>query len=485
MSYDARGLDLTGRPRSRPRRGRIATASPQNEPTTLDNTRPRTGPRRTIRILMARVIRLIAVTNLIVIIGLWVHGGGITGVYSLGTLLTSIGRITGLLGVYTLLIQMLLLARLPFLKWIASFDRLAVWHKLNGKLTLSLILAHVGSITAGYALMDRLSIRAQFWSFLQSYPGMIAALIGTLVLILVVLTSIVLVRRRLGYQTWFLMHLMAYSAVTLAWFHQVPTGRELITNPLAAAFWTALYVATLQLIILFRFGQPIVRNLWHRLRVDEVTEEGPGVVSLRITGHHLAWLNARAGQFFLWRFLDRERWQEAHPFSLSAAPDGKSLRITVKDLGDFSQRIGEIAPGTRVLLEGPFGSFTDEARSRERVLLIAGGVGITPIRALLEEMSGDLVLIYRATREDDLLFRDEFDALARERDITIHYVIGDRRAPGNGQLMSAQHLRELVPDMGRREIYLCGPTAMMRSIRTNAQRAGVPAQHIHFDAFAY
>lgn len=448
-------------------------------------TRPWPALRRQLRTLIAWIVRLTALGSLAVIVGIWLRGGGITGVHDLATGLTSIGRITGLFATYALLIQLLLLARLPFLERIASFDRLTTWHKINGKLTLALILAHVGFITAGYALMDRLSIPAQFLSFFHAYRGVAAALIGTILLILVVITSIVAVRRRLGYQTWFLVHLMAYSAVALTWFHQIPTGQNFITNPLAAAFWTALYVSTLQLIVLFRFGQPLLRNLWHRLRVVEVTEEAPGVVSLRISGHHLDWLNVRAGQFFLWRFLDWERWQEAHPFSLSAAPNGKSLRITVKDLGDFSQRLSTIKLGTRVIVEGPFGSFTDEARASERVALIAGGVGITPIRALLEEMSGDLTLIYRARREEDLIFRDELDTLARARGISIHYVIGGRHVAGNEPLLSAQHLRRLVPDIARRAIYLCGPPSMMQAVRTSLQRAGVPEHNVHSDAFAY
>lgn len=484
MSYDATALHVERGLRRDRHRGTERTEEPH--PKVRQRDLPlQTVLRRTLRTVAAWMIRLVALVNLMVIGGIWLHGGGITGVHDLGTFLTSIGRLTGLLGAYALLIQILLLARLPFLNWIAGFDRLTRWHKLNGKITLSLILSHVGFITAGYALMDRLSIPSQFLVFLRSYSGMPAAVAGTILLLAVVGTSLVAVRRRLRYQMWFLIHLLAYSAVALAWFHQIPTGRDLIANPLAAAFWTGLYVATLQLIILFRFGQPILRNLWHRLRVAEVIREGPGVVSLRITGHHLDWLNARAGQYFLWRFLDRERWQEAHPFSLSAAPDGESLRITVKDLGDFSERIGQVKPGTPVAFEGPFGSFTDEARSREHVLLIAGGVGITPIRALLEEMDGDLILIYRATHESDLLFRDELDQLARERGITIHHVIGDRRAPGNGWLLSAQHLSRLVPDIARRDVYLCGPRAMMQAARKSTQRAGVPAQHIHIDAFAY
>ena len=445
--------------------------------------RTRTAP--ALRRALAWVIRLLGAATLVGIVGLWIHTGGITGVSSLGTLLASVGRLTGLLGAYALLIQLLLLARIPFLEWVASFERLAIWHKVNGKITLALILAHVGFITAGYALMARLSWPAQFLVMLHSFSGVTAALIGTLLLVLVVVTSIAIVRRRLSYHSWFLVHLMAYSAVALAWFHQIPTSQVFLAHPLAAALWTALYVVTLQLVILFRFGRPIIRNLWHRLRVVEVTEEGPGVASLRISGHHLEGLRARSGQYFLWRFLDWERWQEAHPFSLSAAPDGRSLRLTVKDLGDFSNRLREIKLGTWVVVEGPFGCFTDEVRSREGVALIAGGVGITPIRALLEDMTGDLTLVYRASRKEDLIFRDELERLASERDITIHYVVGDRHTKGNEHLMSAQHLLRLVPDIARREIYLCGPPALMKAVQTSVEVAGVPSRHIHSDAFAY
>ena len=433
---------------------------------------------------MAWAVRVIVLVNVGVIIWIWLQGGGITSAHNLGALFTGAGRLAGLLGAYTLLIQVLLLSRLPFLEWIAGFDRLTVWHRLNGKICLSLILAHIAFIITGHAMTDQLSIPSEVSLLLGSYAGMIAALIGAILLILVVASSVVIVRRRLRYEAWFLIHLMAYVGVLLTWFHQIPNGNEFLTNPMAATYWTALYLATLLLVLLSRFLQPIVRGLWHHMRVVEVTEEGPGVVSLRITGRRLNWLNARAGQFFLWRFLDRGRWLQSHPFSLSAAPDGKSLRITVKNLGNFSSRVGEIKLGTTVVAEGPFGAFTDAVRTRHRVALIAGGIGITPIRALFEEMSGDLALIYRVGREEDLIFREELERLARERGIEVHYVVGDHRAPGNEHLMSAEHLRQLLPDIAQREIYLCGPPAMMRMIEANVRLAGVLSRYIHTDRFA-
>src|SRR5205807_254956 len=136
-------------------------------------------------------------------------------------------------------------------------------------------------------------------------------------------------------------------------------------------------------------------------------------------------------------------------------------------------------PGTFVLAEGPFGAFTEEARTWDRVALIAGGVGITPIRALLEELQGDVVLVYRAEKACDLLFREELDALARERGITIHYVIGDHRLPCNAHLLSREHLRSLVPDIARRDVYLCGPAGMIRSVARTLHRLGVPKSLVH------
>jgi ferredoxin-NADP reductase len=234
----------------------------------------------------------------------------------------------------------------------------------------------------------------------------------------------------------------------------------------------------------FRIMQPVFYGFRHRLRVAEVTVESPTVVSLNITGRRLDRLDAQAGQFFLWRFLTRGRWWESHPFSLSRPPDGRSLRITVKSSGDFTKRISSIKPGTAVSAEGPFGVFTDAVRRRDRVALIAGGIGITPVRSLLEEMHGDLAFVYRVISEDDVIFRDELEQLARERGIALSYVVGDHADPAHRELLSPDHLRRLIPDLADREVYLCGPPAMADAIEKNVRRAGVPRRFIHTERFA-
>ena len=285
----------------------------------------------------AAVVYAVALANAGVIVWLWAHGGNLDA-RSTGDVFTSIGRLTGLLSAYLALLQVILLARLPALERAVGFDRLSVWHRWNGHACIDLVIAHVVFTVWGYALMDRFTIGEELWTMLGGgvYPGMVTATIGTVMLLGVVATSLVIVRRRLSYEWWYAVHLLAYAGIALSWFHEIPTGNELVLDRAAADYWRGLYLATIAILVVFRIGMPLVQLLRHRLRVVDVTEEAPGVVSLRIVGRQLDRLRAEPGQFFLWRFLDRRRIWSAHPFSLSAAPDGKSLRVTVKALGDHT-----------------------------------------------------------------------------------------------------------------------------------------------------
>ena len=428
---------------------------------------------------------VVVLGNTAAIVWLWIHGGNLT-LKSSGDVLTSIARLTGLLSAYLALIQVILLARVPALERLVGFDRLTVWHRWNGHACLDLVLAHVVFSIWGYALLDRYSLPKEISTMLGGgiYPGMITATVGTVLLIAVVVTSVVIVKRRLRYEWWYSVHLLAYAGIALAWFHQIPTGNELVLNTIAADYWRALFAATFALLLVFRVVAPTFAALRYRLRVAAVVEEGPGVVSLWITGRRLDRLHAHAGQFFLWRFLTRGRWATAHPFSLSAAPDGRSLRITVKTLGDHTARMGEIPIGTRVVAEGPFGVFTDGSRRREKVLLIAGGIGITPVRALLQEMRGDVVVVYRVVTDEDVLFRPELDELARASGAELHYVVGDHATDEGRHYLSPDHLLELVPDIAARDVYVCGPAGLTDIVTRHVRQAGVRRSHIHAERFA-
>jgi predicted ferric reductase len=437
------------------------------------------------RLLGLAVVWMVVLGNAAAIVWLWAHGGNLHP-KTTGEALTSVARITGLLSAYLALVQVVLLARVRPLERLVGFDRLTVWHRWNGHATFDLIVLHVLFSVLGYALMDGYSIPKEISSLLGSgiYPGMITATVGTGLFVLVVATSYAFARRRLPYEWWYGIHLLTYAAIALAWFHQIPTGNELVVDNAAADYWRALYLATLALLLGFRVVVPVAQYLRHRLRVVDVREEALGVVTIRIEGRRLERLHARPGQFFLWRFLARRHWATAHPFSLSAAPDGRSLRITVKALGDHSRRLERIRVGTRVLAEGPFGTFTVEARRREKLLLIAGGIGITPVRALLEELRGDVVVLYRVVHSRELFLRDEVRELVARHGFTLHEVVGDHRDADAAHLLGASHLHELVPDLDEREVFLCGPPGLANHVLRGLRHAGVPRRRVHVERFA-
>jgi len=439
------------------------------------------------RTIAAWGLALLALANAVVVVALWLATGGPSDIHDLSSALTSAGRVAGLLGAYLVLVELLLLARIPLLERLYGFERLTVAHRINGRVAISLLLVHAALITAGYTIGDKISLIDELDRLITGYPGVITAIAGLALLVAVVVTSLVAVRRRLRYETWHFVHVYAYLGVALAFSHQLATGTDFLARPAARAYWTALYVVTLGALIAFRIVLPPVRSLLvHRLRVARVVEEAPGVVSLEIGGERLGRLRAQAGQFFTWRFLTRDHWWEAHPFSLSAAPDGRRLRITVKAVGDYTRRLKAIPPGTRVIAEGPFGVFTTAARRRPRVALIAGGVGITPIRALLEDMPGspgDITVVYRALQPEDVILRHELDEIAARRGAVVHYVRGDHR--GDASLLSPQHLQQLIPDIAERDVYLCGPPAMTEATRASLDRSGVSRRHIYTERFAF
>jgi predicted ferric reductase len=433
------------------------------------------------RLTTQAVVAGAGVANVVVILVLWLRAGGVTDVDGIADALTSAGRLTALLGAYLALVAVLLLARVPTLEQLAGFERLTGWHRSVARSCLVLLLAHAALTTAGLTLGDRVSLPREAGRLVSQYPGVITATAGLVLLIAVAVTSAVIARRRLRYETWYFVHLYSYLAIALAFSHQIATGKDFVGDPAARAYWTALYIFTLGALVLFRVAVPLARGARHRLRVSRVVEEAPGVVSIEMTGRDLERLGAQPGQFFLWRFLTRGRWWQAHPFSLSAPPDAQRLRITVKGSGDFTSRLGELRPGTRVLAEGPYGSFTADARRRPRVALIAGGAGITPIRALLETMPagpGDLTLVYRAAQPEDIVFRAELERLAQIRGADLHFVVGPSCE------LSRETLARLVPDIAERDAFVCGPPAMVDATRASLLAAGVPARHVFSERFA-
>ncbi|MGG2464212.1 ferric reductase-like transmembrane domain-containing protein [Streptomyces sp. RGM 3693] len=397
--------------------------------------------------------------------------------------LTGAGRITGLLAGYACAVLVALMARVPLLDHTLGTDRLARWHATSGRYTLSLVLAHVLLIIWGYTLTSQSDVLHETTTLVLDYPDMLKATAGFLLLVGTGVLSARAARRRMSYETWHYLHFATYLALFLTFGHQLSNGADFVGRRPAQLGWYALYGAVAMLILWYRFVVPVRRSLRHRLRVADIRPEAPGVVSIHLTGERLTELGARPGQFFRWRFLAPGLWWTANPYSLSAPPLPHHLRITVKEAGGHSAALARLRPGTRVWAEGPYGAFTGARRRSAKVLLLAGGVGITPLRTLFETLPGDVTLIYRARRPEDLALRAELDAIAAARGSAVHYFVDEpvtHSAP-----LTARALKHLIPELAAHEVYLCGPPGMTSAARRALRGAGVPPHHIHHESFEF
>jgi len=436
-----------------------------------------------------------ALLSVVMVTALWLRDGGVQDLTAgAGDGLTSVGRLTGLLSANLLLLQVFLMARVPWAERSFGQDRLARWHRWVGFTSFHLLLAHVLLITIGYAMTAHDGVIAQAWSLVTTYPGMLLAAAAFALLVLVVVTSVRAARRRLRYESWHLLHLYAYLGIGLALPHQLWTGADFVQSAAARAYWWTLYLVAAGCVLVFRIGLPLWRTLRHRIVVERVVAEAPGVTSVHLTGRRLDRLPVRAGQFFVWRFLDGPGWSRAHPYSLSAPPFADRMRITVKDLGDGSARAATLRPGTRVAIEGPYGRLTGEEYRGGGVTMLASGVGVTPLVGLLWELPfphGDAVLVYRARSAADLPFRAELEDLAARRGVRLHYLLGPRAPRPSWVSRDAAHLsdvdvlRWLSPSVAAHDVFVCGPDEWADAALSAARGAGVTDDRLHHERFSW
>jgi predicted ferric reductase len=425
----------------------------------------------------------------LLIIGMWIRHGGLHELGTTSGIFTAAGEISALYGTYLVLIQLILMSRSPWLDQIFGQDRITDAHRWVGFGAIWLLVAHAVLTTVGYAMGIGASPVDEFFTLLTTYPYVLWSAVALVLFMAVGISSVRAVRRKASYETWYAIHLYTYLAIALGFLHQLFVGVDFTTDQVASLFWIGLYVVAFGSLAVFRFGQPIAITRRHQFRVANVVEEGPGVASLYISGRDLDKLAVRAGQWFRLRFMTSQGWYRAHPFSISAAPNGKYLRFTIKELGDYTKTLQKIPIGTRVFLEGPYGALTGATRTKARVLLVAGGIGITPLRALLEELPasrGNLTLVYRTSGPEELVFKHELDELASLRGATVHYLVGrrgSREMPADP--LDPRSLRRLVPDILERDIYVCGPTGMMTRVLSGLRWLRIPDKQIHYERFAF
>lgn len=415
--------------------------------------------------------------------------GGWKIVHDIPTALDAISRLSSLTGTGLMLVMLLLSSRVPWIDSVIGHDRALTAHKKLGKPALYLILAHFLSSLIAYTITDGQTLIGELIWMVTNLEEGVKAFIALSAMIAVVVTSLTFARKRVKYETWFTVHLLAYVVVLFSLPHMLEIGSDLVNNEVHRWIWLFMYWFVGANIVWFRVLQPLLLAATTKTKVSAVIAESSNASSIYIGGNRLDRYRAKPGQFFYVRFLTKGLGLQAHPFSLAAVPTGNSIRFTIGGHGDASRKIQKLKPGTPVILEGPYGVFTEASRTKRKVLMIGAGLGLVPIRALAEGLTatpGDITILARVRDTKDAALLEEIRSIAELRGHKLELLTG--RRPNLGRWITSKEpdldaLRRIAPDFADSDIYICGPIAMRDAAVETLTKAGVPSHQIHTEEY--
>ena len=424
--------------------------------------------------------RFLSRFNWIVILAFWFYQSA-DNLFSAepGKILYALAGILGLSAGYSILVQFFLMSRNYWLERAFGLDKLSRLHHDNGRRSLYFLVGHALLIVLSYSLLSGSGFFRQFWLLLTTEPEIIKAFLAWVLFLAAAGISVWTALQNLRYEIWYLTHLVFYAAILLAFSHQFELGDSLTGSQWFYYYWVLLYAVVFLSLVLFRVFRPAFNYFKHGFRVSKVVPENHNVTSIYISGKNLDKFKVLPGQFMIFRFLDAKRWWEAHPFSLSKPNDGKEIRLTPKAVGNFTKELNSLKSGTKVIIEGPYCVFTNSETVLPKVLLIAGGIGITPLRSLAEEMrqkGKDVVLLFSNKTKQDIVFEKELEGI---QGLKVFHVLTDAEG-----YLDAGKIQSQVPDFFEREVFLCGPGPMMSSIRKILKETGHPTDKLHFERFS-
>ncbi len=440
----------------------------------------RVTPRRGPSVVSFTAVLVVAGLGFGLVLGLPLVDGTMSEFHLSGGVAMFLGSTTGLIGTYLALVMVVLASRWPALERTLGQGGVIHWHRILAPWPIVLLSAHAVLLTLAYAEAARRGVWREVGVIVNTFPSMVTATVALGLMVVIGVISIRQIRTRISRESWWLVHLFMYAALILGFAHEVVLGPSFVGHPLVQWTWTGAWLLAAGLLVTFRIGMPVFRSMRHRLEVVEARPESPGVVSIILKGRALDRLVVSGGQFFEWRFLAPGMWWQAHPFSVSALPQRGHIRLTVKGVGEFTRALAKIKPGTKVGVEGPYGSFTAFARRRPQALLIAGGIGVTAIRTLVEDLplKSRPVVVLRATREEDLVLANEIEEITHHRKGVVHRLLGSRLE------VPLENIFRLVPDFKKRDIFVSGPEEFVAAVVAMAHRAGVAPDAVHQEAYS-
>lgn len=403
-----------------------------------------------------------------------------------------LGQLLGAESVLLLSIGLVLISTLPLVEsWFDGIDRAAIWHRRVSIAGVLLLIPHImlaanrnGTLIGaplGVLGLGGMAALAT-WSMLPRWRSVLPRMVRPLV---EQLLSVPLVRRASallgGYDRWRMLHRCTGLFVAAGFVHGLLDATMFGKGGLLRVSYVVIGGIGLGF---YAYRELLARHLapLHDYQVASIAVVGPGLVevALRPLGRRFAFT---PGQFAMVYLEARDGWHR-HPFTIASAPSEPVLRFTIKALGDYTSKLGDlVSPGMPAVIGGPHGRF-HHTKGTDRQVWIAGGVGVTPflswLRSLREHPARGPVDFFYTSAEADKPYAQEITAIAAASpDIRVHLV----DTSSHGRLDGQRVLATVGGAPRGLSVFLCGPDAMVRALQTQLRAAGVSAANIHREYF--
>ncbi len=396
---------------------------------------------------------------------------------NLNDILIAVGRITGLLSAYLIMIQLILISRFSLIEKEYGFDKLNKLHRWIGSFLGFFLVIHPLSLIIGYAGVNETSLFHQFMNFQTAWEDILPATVAFVIIILTAIISLNKIRKKIPYEVWYFAHLPLYLAIILSFGHQTETGD--VSSGNAMNYWYLINIITFGILIGYRFLKPAYSFFKHKFVIERVVKENEDIYSVYVSGKRMGDYNFESGQYANLIFMQKNMWFH-HPFSYSDSYNGNNIRFSIKASGDFTSKINNLKVGTRVWIDGPLGTFTLKKATKNKYLFIAGGIGITPILSMIKsiEEKNNAMLLYSNKTEKDSVFDKELI----ESNIKSYNFYTEKSQDNR---IDIEKINNLCPDFKERDIYICGPSQMIIDLVKKLENNLVPTRQIHFEQFNY
>ncbi|MBW4621458.1 MAG: ferric reductase-like transmembrane domain-containing protein [Cyanosarcina radialis HA8281-LM2] len=392
----------------------------------------------------------------------------------------------GFIGLALMALQFALTARVNRIEASYGIDIILQFHRYTSFVAFVVVLVH--PLILFWVQPDTI----QLLNFPTAPWRARMAVLATLAFIALIVTTIWRKPLKIPYEPWRLSHsILAVLAVGLGLGHALGVGNYLGLF-WKAVLWAAIALVALWLIVYIRLVKPWLMTKKPYL-VEEVKPERGNVwtLALRPFGHE--GFSFQPGQF-AWITLNITPFSmREHPFSMSSSGERpERLEFGIKAVGDFTSRIRDYPPGTKAYLDGPYGAFTsDRYEDSAGFVLIAGGIGITPIMSILVTAAerGDdrpYTLIYANKTWDDITYREAIEDLKERLDLAIVHVL--RQPPedweGETGYVDKDLLARYIPARrGTRHYFICAVPKMMDEVERALHELNVPVTNVHLEHY--